>query len=214
MIATVSVVACGSSNSGGGAPNQGPISRSGDEQEQTTSYTVSDPVTSLVVDDHAGNVRVIGGDGNGVAVIERAVFQNTAPQATHKVESGQLTLTYSCPNGSCGINYEVHIPRSLSVQVNSDAGNVWLHSLSGEVKTNVQAGNVEAAFDQPPNMVNFTVGAGNLSLRLPGEDTYAVNATVEVGMSNVDVQQDASSSHKINARVNVGRLTIDTRDTR
>ncbi len=87
-------------------------------QHHTTSYSVSGPVQILLVQAHAGNVDVTGDHSSHVSVTEQISYRHTAPQTTHRLSGGTLTLDSNCPAGeTCGVAYNVRVPSGMTVKV-------------------------------------------------------------------------------------------------
>jgi hypothetical protein len=113
-------------------------------QHHTSSYSVAGPLRILVVHAQAGDVRVQGTDSATVSVTYHKTFERTAPAATHTVHAGTLVLDSNCPAlESCGVSYDITVPRAMTVQVYDDVGAIRLDSLSGQVTAHTDVGNID-----------------------------------------------------------------------
>jgi DUF4097 and DUF4098 domain-containing protein YvlB len=170
----------------------------GPQSTRSTSYQVTGQVTRLVVQDAAGSVHVSAGSGNAIGVTEAQSYHSSPPASSHAVRGGTLTLTYTCPDGNCGIDYTVTVPAGLSVQVGADAGDVTLSGVGGAVAVDASAGEVTLANLSGALQVQADAGdiraTGLSSARAKlvadaGEVTLGFNAAP----GNLFVQADAGS---------------------
>lgn len=89
------------------------------------TLSVSQPVTSLTVDDFGGQVRVKAGPVRHVQITERLSYdQGTDPPAVDQsVAGGRLTLRDpACGNSDCDVDFTVTVPSSVSVTVSTQGG--------------------------------------------------------------------------------------------
>jgi hypothetical protein len=199
----------------------------GPQSEKSASYQVTQPVTQLVVQDAAGDVRVSTGAGGAVGVTENQSYRGSPPASSHKVSGGTLTLTYTCPSSDCGIDYTVTVPAGLAVQVVADAGDVTLTGLGGAVQVQADAGDVRASglgatraklvadagdvtlgFDTAPANLSVQASAGDVKITLPGTVGYAVTATADAGDTHVTVPTSPGSAHVVQAESDAGSVSV------
>jgi hypothetical protein len=194
------------------------------------SYTVGAGITTVVISGGAGAITVTGGSRSTVAVTERAYYSNSRkpPSASHVVSGGTLTLSYSCPAQlTCGVAYNVQVPRGVSVRVSDREGAITLAALGGTVQARTiagvitatglaspavtlgsTAGSIVAAFTAVPLSVAASTNAGTITITLPGSAAYQVHAHTYVGTSAVTVHQSAASRSVITASSDLGRVTV------
>ena len=119
---------------------------------------------------------------------------------------------------------------SLSGQVtaHSDAGNIDMASVSGpieiaghagsilgrhvssaHVNLRMSAGRIEVTFSVAPATIAATVAVGSITLRVPRNVPYAVDASALFGSTSVSVTRSAASPHAIVATVATGSVTIE-----
>jgi hypothetical protein len=206
----------------------GPV---GDQVTAQNSYTVTEPVTSIKIDNPVGDTEIEGTDATTISVTERLRYNHNPPQTRYPVVGGQLTLSYSCPGvlnvNSCSVTYVVKIPRRLAVQIDDQVGAIKLTGLAGQLNLTSATGNIDAGgltsnavtararagaitlrFGTPPSTVDAQTDVGSITVRLPAGSAYAVDAGSQVGTANVTVQQDPGSAHHITARSQVGSVTV------
>ena len=195
------------------------------------SYTVTEPVTSIKIDNPVGDTELEGTDTATISVTERLHYSGNPPQTRYPVSGGQLSLSYSCPGvfdvHSCSVTYVVKIPRYLAVQIDDQVGAIKLTGLAGQLKLTSATGSIDATgltsnavaararagaitlqFSAPPSTVDAQTDVGSITVRLPAGSAYAVDAGSQVGSDNVTVQQDPGSAHQITARSQVGAIRV------
>lgn len=200
---------------------------------QEQSYEVTEPVTALVIDAQAARVIVEAGDGP-VTVTEIHRFDGERPTTAHQVDGQTLRLTETGCAGNdnvrCEVEYRVRVPGATSTDITAAAGGVTMTNLAGNVNVTTQAGAVEGSglsgdevvvttkagatsleFTEAPSMVSATTDLGAVDLKMPGDQTYAVNVGTSVGASEVTVQRDDASAHKIEVKTQVGAVSIAPR---
>lgn len=215
----------------GAACSAGQDGTAANKQEQ--SYEVTEPVTALVVDAQAARVVVEAGDGP-VTVTEIHRYDDQRPTTSHQVDGQTLTLTQTgCENdgiGRCDVEYRVRVPSATSTDITAAAGGVTVTNLAGNVSVTTQAGAIEGTglsgdqvvvttkagaatleFTEAPSMLRATTDLGAIELRVPGDQTYAVDVGTTVGASKVSVQRDDASTHKIEVKTQVGAVSIAPR---
>ncbi|WP_354641057.1 DUF4097 family beta strand repeat-containing protein [Kitasatospora camelliae] len=199
----------------------------GDDRERDVRYGVAEQVRTLVIEGETGEVEVTGG-GSAVEVTEHQSYRETAPETTHTVADGTLTLAYHCPDGDCGVGYRVRVPAGTVVRVHNSTGDVRLTGLSGEVEARTGTGgitaelsspvvrlttgtgSVSAAVDGDPRRVEAVSGTGDVRVRVPRGRPYAVDTASDTGNVKVSVERaDAATDHTITARTETGDVTVD-----
>ncbi len=96
------------------------------------------------------------------------------------------------------------------VEATSHAGSIRGQGVSSPHATfHSSAGTIDVAFSAAPATVTATVGAGAVSLRVPGRVSYNVTANVKLGSAHVGVTRSAASPHTITASTGAGSVTIE-----
>lgn len=199
------------------------------------SYTISPRIAAVVINGGAGKITVTGSSRTTIAVTEQPYYSNSAkpPATSHHVsttvDGPTLTLSYSCPSQlTCGVGYQVAVPRGVTVRVSNRQGAVVLASLAGPVSATTIAGVISATalasraaelssragaitvtFTVVPDSVHATTNAGPITLTLPKAATYKVSAHTHVGQTTISVRQSASAKSVITASSDVGNVTIN-----
>ncbi|MGW0207066.1 DUF4097 family beta strand repeat-containing protein [Streptomyces sp. NPDC003233] len=217
----ITVAACGLAVAGLSA-----CSSTKPHQNKTVSYQENAPVRTLVIKGDVGDIAVSGG-GTSVSVTEKHRFQKTEPVASHTVANGTLTLSYSCNDPQCGVDYTVKVPAGTTVQLSDSTGDVKLSQLTGAVEATTGDGNITAeglsspqaqfttdtgdvvaGFAKSPSVANAKVSTGDVTFTLPTSAKYAVDAHSTTGEAHVEVPQDADAANRITAKVGTGNVTV------
>ncbi|HEY7432225.1 MAG TPA: hypothetical protein VH641_15990 [Streptosporangiaceae bacterium] len=191
-------------------------------QHRTKQYSVGQ-VRVLAVTAHVGDVQLTGGDSAQVTVTERISFRHTAPVTSHRVSGGTLTLDSHCPDGgACGVDYQITLPRSLTVRVTDNVGSIRLRSLSGPVTAHTNAGSINLESLSGPVTATGHVGSVNgqqLSCRQATlrSSVGAVQATftsapasvtAATGVGTVTLRLPAAAHYAVTAHANIGKTRV------
>lgn len=192
------------------------------------SYEISGMVTALSIDETAGDIRVSAGDGP-IIVKEILRFNKRESTTSHRITGQTLHLEDNgCGSRStCSVDYDVRVPAAVAVAVKASAGQVTVANMSenldlsataGTVKgtglrsesTHVQtsAGTVHMTYVRAPRLVEASAETGNVSVRVPGDASYAVDADAQIGSRKIGVNTDPSSVYKIRVRASVGNVSV------
>ena len=197
--------------------------------QASATYTVSAPVSTLVVSSGAGAVTITGSQRSTVAVTEQIQFSARPPAMMRTLAAKTLMLGYQCPHESlCAAAYDIQVPRGVAVRVVSETGEIRLSSLAGTVIAGSGAGLISAAgltsrtasfttsqgeinavFAAAPMTVHVATNQGAINLRVPGTVSYEVNAPPgELDSAIVTIPRSSSSRHVIDATCKTGSLLI------
>ena len=197
--------------------------------QASATYTVSAPVSTLVVNSGAGAVTITGSRRPTVAVTEQIQFSARPPAMMRTLAAKTLMLGYQCPHESlCAAAYDIQVPRGMAVRVVSETGEIRLSSLAGTVTAGSGAGLISAAgltsrtasfttsqgeinavFAAAPMTVHVATNQGAINLRVPGTVSYEVTAPPgELDSAIVTIPRSSSSRHVIDATCKAGSLLI------
>jgi hypothetical protein len=145
------------------APGSGPLS--GHQQYVTTrTLSVSQPVTSLTVDDFGGQVRVTAGPVSHVQITERLSYDQAGnpPAAAESVAGGRLTLRdTACGDSACDVDFSVTVPPSVSVTVATQGGPAIV---SGVARAEVSSAGGPVWITDIPGALTVSTGGGPLTI--------------------------------------------------
>jgi hypothetical protein len=188
------------------------------------------PTGQRLTIDADGDVRIDVGTGTDVQVTERIRHAIGRPRVEETSTPDGVALRGNCPwyASNCSVDFVVTVPASISVDVDSSAGNVTVAGLAGSARLHSSAGDVRASglrgeqvearssagdvtlgFDAPPTTVIAHSSAGDVEIRLPDiEGGYQVHANTSAGDEKVDVANDPASGRRIDATSSAGDVTI------
>ncbi|MGW1895519.1 DUF4097 family beta strand repeat-containing protein [Streptomyces sp. NPDC002004] len=195
------------------------------------SYGVEQKVTSLRVDDYAGDVEVVAGSGDSVEVVEKYEYSDGKPRTEHSVRAGELLLKSSGCGGDadkCSVKYRVEVPAATAVHLTVGGGDITVRGLSGatyakseggqvrvaqssakDVTAGNGGGDVSVSFAAVPDKVDASTEGGDVTVRLP-RGAYDVDARTEGGDRKVDVRTDSGSPHKVTAHTEGGDVRVES----
>jgi hypothetical protein len=198
----------------------------------TTVYTISSPVSALVVLSQIGNVTVTGGTGSTASVTEEVTYSSQPPSTTRTVDAGTLNVGYTCPvEFVCSVAYDIQVPRAATVQVTADAGKIVLTGLAGQVTAKADVGLINATdltggsvslttgvgaitadFAVAPDTIQAVTRVGAINLQVPSAASYTVTANATVGQATIQIPQSPSAAHTISAMTDVGAIVVTYAD--
>jgi hypothetical protein len=169
-------------------------------------------ITTLEVDSGAGDITIVGTDTDEIVVTARISEGLRSTGHSRRVEGSTLRLSSTCPNwGSdwCRVDYDVTVPASLAVVVDSEHGRVEvagmtsdvrvdnrdgstaLTDIDGAVRIRSRDGRVTATGLTSPTVdVNGRDGSVTVELAVPPD---AVTASVQDGSLTIVVPADGTA---------------------
>jgi hypothetical protein len=189
-------------------------------------YSISSPVSTVVVISHVGDVTVTA--GSATSVTQQIAYSSTPPVTSRTISGGTLTVAYSCPTQVvCGVAYVLEVPRGTTVQVTAGAGAIRLSGLAANVTAKASVGLIDAtgltgasvslttgvggitaSFAAPPALLQVLTRVGAINLRIPGAASYKLSTHAHLGKTTVSVPQSSSSSRTITATTDLGAISI------
>jgi len=211
-------------------PSSSPSSaKDATEQTASNSFEVKEDVSVVEVDSEGGSIKVTVGSGPTIKVTEIQKYRGTKPGRKQTLDGGELILASTgCPANDCSIAYEVQIPSTLSVRLDSSGGAITLTGLTGlidvqtdggeltggglappELNARTGGGPVDLKVTQAPDRIDIDSGGGNVNLRLPADSGgYALQAELDGGKQTGTVKNDQASVHKLHVATSGGNLTF------
>lgn len=180
------------------------------------TYTITEPVTSIKIDNPVGNTQIEGTDATTVSVTEQLSYTGDPPRTSQAITGGQLTLSYTCPSGLrmppppavdvniCGVTYVVKVPRRIAVQIDDEVGATTLNGLAGPLTVTSSTGNVDAT-ELTSGKVTARASAGTITLGFTTPPT-TVDAQAQVG--SVTVRLPAGTAYAVDAGSQVGSVEV------
>ena len=163
--------------------------------------------TRLVLEATNGTISIAGVAGADVVTVEgtREVHAATVDEAQQALPEVQVNVEEFAEEivvrtiqpqdnerRNFVVNYEINLPRNLSVLVTSANGNIDVTDIDGSVSVQLSNGNVEARVTLPPNgAIEITIANGDTDLFIPVSTSAAFSAAVGNGsieISNLELQ--------------------------
>lgn len=177
-----------------------PSAVGGGEWSVTQKYTVTAPVSRLIVNGTAGSVAVAGGPGSDVSVTAKIYYHASRPTVSDTVSGRTLTLGYSgCAD--CGVAFTVTVPRAAGVTVSEQTGRVTVANLAGNVSVNDDTGMVTVG--SLTGDVSVQVGSGSIG----GTGLSAARASFRDSLGTIDVAFTAPPS-QLTAVTGTGMVSV------
>ncbi|HTJ34445.1 MAG TPA: hypothetical protein VL738_14560 [Dactylosporangium sp.] len=221
-VALLALGACGTPKPGPAAPG-----RDAPEQTASNSFEIKDDVSVVEVDSEGGGITIKAGGGATIKVTETLRYKSQKPDRKQSLDGGELILgSGGCPGNDCSISYEIEMPSTLSVRLDSSGGRVSLSGLTGlidvqsdggslageslappELNARTGGGPIDLKITQAPNRIDIDSEGGNVNLRLTS-DGYALEADLGGGKQSGSVKNDKSSVHKLHVDTGGGNLSF------
>jgi hypothetical protein len=208
----------------------GGLWRSVDQQQ-----TYAQPTGVLTIKGGANDVEVLGGGEPGKIRVSRQLSwgpASTEPTAGEELVGSTLTLDADCNGflGWCSVDYVVTVPDASEVAVDNGSGDITITGSFGGVSLTVGSGDIESAnlraedvravagsgdidleLGTAASPVEVRTGSGDVTVEIPPDATYAVQAAASSGDADVSVATDPRSTSTMRINTGSGDIAIDYR---
>ena len=174
----------------------------------TFSSTEVAAVRAIDIDNAVGSVDLIGSDRNDVAIDGKVIRGLSEPKHTERLNGDTLEIDASCLNLSsfCSVDYDIQVPRGVSVRVRAAGGGVRVANVSGAQDLDSSGGGVRVE------------GAvGDLRLRSSGGGITAIglqSSTADADSSGGGVRLEfIDAPQTVKASSSGGGVTVVIPDT-
>ncbi|HEU4332362.1 MAG TPA: DUF4097 family beta strand repeat-containing protein [Lapillicoccus sp.] len=186
-------------------------------------------ISALDVETQSGDVTVRAGARDGTVEVIRRFRGDEGTQVGGETWQGDtLTITPDCTT-VCDVDYEIRVPAAVAVTVRTGSGdvelsgrlgNVSLDAVSGDVDANIStanfrsetgSGDMDLHLSSAPTQLTAESVSGDIDLRVPRGDTYAVDANTTSGDVDVNVPRQTDATNRIDVRTASGDITVDSR---
>ena len=186
---------------------------------QTRTVTVPHPVTSLNVQDYAGQVQVTAAPVSHVQVTETIAYFGRPPAVVQSVSHGRLFLADpACAKDNCSVSFAVEVPPSVTVT--ATGGALFISGISGAnldsggapvVASNIH-GPLTVSTHGGPLQVNGVTGplrADTSGGQVIATRVSAATATVSSGSGPVQIMFSAApESVTVSTRGGLAELSV------
>ena len=189
------------------------------------------PVSLVQFNSNVGDLTVLAGEPGAVTVERRLTSTSrNRPTIEEALRGKTLQITGRCPsNGwklglgsNCRIHYVLLVPPDITLEVRTDAGDVRVKDLTGEVRITVAAGDVTAEHLSGPLQVHSDSGEiSGIGLRTATTDVEASAGDIDLSFAQkpatVSVVADAgdvvidlpSGAYRLSTDADAGEQQID-----
>jgi hypothetical protein len=177
------------------------------DRSHTAIYSVPGPLTQVNLNLSSGNAVIVGSSSTTLQV--RRIDDYAFGRSAHEQRSltrGALSIVSRCPKivvGSCSASYELEVPQSVAVQVQTTDGAVRMTGFSGNASISTHAGSVDVeaycgfsltarsglgdlrvATACAPQHLELVTGSGNAAADVP-PGHYRIRANSGIGREHV-----------------------------
>ncbi len=201
------------------------VALAGPRTEETEVLTHA--ITALNVTAGAGDITVRTGAPAGTVKVTRKTRATSLPALTPDDWQAE-TLSLDCGT-DCDVTYEIRVPNNVEVTARTESGDVDLGGVmqrvalqtgSGDVDASINAdvltatstsGEVKLHLGAAPNQLSATSQSGDVEIRLPNSQTYAVDAQTTSGDRDIEVAEQSTADHRIQVRTASGDIEVRSR---
>jgi DUF4097 and DUF4098 domain-containing protein YvlB len=191
-------------------------------ENQTQQY--AERITRVEIELSAGDVTFSPATADGISVSRRVGWRSDKPVVTETFNAGTMHISFRCPKRTrCRVDYDLRVPASASVHARTDAGDITLTGItgdldlgadSGDVTLEGAAGTVRASADSGDvtatglrsTDVAAKADSGNVALTFAAAPT-AVDARADSGNATITVPH-AEGGYAVRAEVDSGKRTV------
>ena len=124
-----------------------------------------------------------------------------------------MVIGSSCPlrllTPSCGIDYLVHVPSAVSVELHGSGLTAELVGIGGALDVSINGGDVDATFDEAPTAIKTRANGGDIDIVVPDDGlAYRVDASSNGGSTEVGVRTDPESDRTLDLHTNGGSIRV------
>lgn len=193
------------------------------EQTDVLTHTIS----ALTVDAGNGDVTVHTGGQPGTVQVTRTTRGTSLPALGPGSWQGN-TLALDCGN-TCNVSYDIRVPDNVTVVARTDSGDVDLDGAPASVSVTTGSGDVDARvatdslttrsnsgdtklrLGNAPRLLKATAESGDVEVRLPDGQTYAVDAHTASGDTEIDIPRQDTADHRVEVSTGSGDIEVRSR---
>jgi len=182
------------------------------QENQTRTFTVA-AHPRVVVQNRAGHIRVTRGNENTVEVHTtiHADWMGRCPEVRMEtIENQTVLISVHAPIaclGSSHVDIEVRVPSTADLDLNSNAGNIDVRNVYGQLKLRTNAGSLTALYTTLTESASFQTNAG--SIRFLGTIDTRADYSFQTNAGSIDLTLPAHSSLQVEACTNVGAINTN-----
>ena len=161
----------------------------------------------LALSTTSGDVHLVGDNGETVRVTTTLKYGLWKPTVQTSSGPDGLQLDSHCRTiaGFCSVDYQIALPRSLTVQLHTDSGDVHLAGITGRVDLSSSSGDVILT-DLSGAAVSGSTSSGDIRI------TNVTSSQLTVRTRSGDIHGSGLTNRQIDAKTGSGdiRMTVTT----
>jgi hypothetical protein len=168
-------------------------------------------ITRLEIDVDGGNVEIVGTDDDTTTIDVTTHGGLATPRRSENRRDGTLVVDTSCRltlSATCGVDYVIHVPRTIEVIARGSGTDYDMSALAGDVDVDLSGGDADISFQSVPVLVRGRLSGGDLTISVPEGTPMRVDADSSGGTERVDVATDPTSTRSIDARSSGGDIVV------
>lgn len=200
-------------------------------KQSATTERALPAVTALKLSSGIGDVRIRAAEpGESPKAVATDTWGLSRPSTSVSTKGGVAQLKSSCravASGVCNTDWLVVVPAGTDLTLEHGVGAINVEGVDGDVEVQTGVGDVSITESgservsvdmgvgavtyeavEPPRQVDFSLGVGDVSVRVPDSVGYRVNTTGASEALN-NLGHDSSSERSIRVEAGVGSISID-----
>jgi hypothetical protein len=193
------------------------VNLSGEAQQAETHTFEVGPLPTIAIRNKAGSIRLYAGQEGQVSITtsKRGYLftQNWDRDAQVWFNQDRANNTVSArvdswrPFGKNSIDFEVAVPPQATLELTTNAGNITVQQVNGQMKLQADAGSIQALQVTLSGQSLLKTDAG--SITFDGALDPAGNYKLTTNLGNVNVTLPAGSSFNLDAKTDLGSVTTN-----
>lgn len=177
------------------------------------SLSFTEEVTTLRIDNPAGQVQIEGSDTDEITVERTISYTGDEPDTTAAVDADTLTLDIDCRNRRrCAVDYSIQMPTNVALDLNLASASVSATGIAGNVVIEAASGSVSLTDVSGGLLISCASGSIRLTDINGDLDLNTASGSIDgTGLVASAVQaHSASGSIDLAFDAGIADLVIDT----
>lgn len=168
----------------------------------------ADQVKNLLVEQGAGNVKIVATDGKQATVeATKRAYDESACKLEIELDGKELRVTnkdsWKNLQKKCEVDFEIQVPKALDARLKVGSGNVEVTGLKGDLSYEVGSGNIQVKKAELDDLDGKS-GSGNVSI-----EGQLAAGDLKLGAGNADLKLvRAEKKSKLDVKLGTGKATI------
>jgi hypothetical protein len=183
---------------------------------ETRTFEVGTQPT-IIVNNKAGSIRLSAGQEGLVSITTTKrgyLFRtqgNTAAQVWYNQDTANNTISARIENakffGQNFVDFEITVPPQANLQLVTNAGNIFVQNVAGQMKLQADAGSINATQVALQGRSRLKTDAG--SITFTGELDLAGDYEFSTDLGNIEATLPAGASFNLDAKTDLGSISTN-----